>query len=208
MSAQSKDGLQSTVTVTYTVAGAPSVTISSPADGATYDRAQSVPVGFTCAENRYGPGLIACSGPSSVDTSKAGTFAFTANTASADGLRAQQTVHFRVVLPSNRFAITNLQVRRTGRITFRLALRTAGRVEVVATALRHVRSSSKTSSLVIARAHFTPRQATTLSVTLLPKPRVRSILRHRPARLRVRLGVTYTPSGGVPGRHVFFSRMR
>jgi hypothetical protein len=208
VSAQSKDGLRSTVTVTYTVAGAPSVTISSPADGATYDRGQSVPVGFSCAENRYGPGLVACSAPSSVDTSKVGTFAFTADAASADGLRAQRTAHFRVVLPSNRFAITKLRVRRTGRITFRLALRRVGRVEVVAAALRHARSSSKTSLLLIARAHFTPRQATTLSVTLLPKPRVRSMLRHRPARLRVRIVVTYTPSGGVPGRHVFFSRMR
>jgi hypothetical protein len=208
VTARSKDGLESTVTVAYTVAGVPSVTISSPADGATYLRGQSVPVGFSCAENQYGPGLTACSAPSAVDTSQAGTFALTATTASADGLGAQRTVHFHVVLPSNRFTITNLRVRRTGRITFRLALRMAGHVDVVATALRRMPSTTGTSVLLLGRAHFTPRTPSTLSVTLLPTPRVRSALRRRPARLRVRIVVTYTPSGGVPGRHVFFSRMR
>ncbi len=51
------DGQTTTKSVSYTVANAPTVTISQPAAGQTYQLGQSVPTAFSCAEGAGAPGL-------------------------------------------------------------------------------------------------------------------------------------------------------
>lgn len=103
VTAVSNDGLSTTVFVSYTVAGPPSVSITSPADGGTYTVGQLVGVGYSCAEDPFGPGLATCSVPATVYTSTTGTFPFTASATSLDGQTTTVTVHYTVVAPQTRF---------------------------------------------------------------------------------------------------------
>jgi hypothetical protein len=104
VTAVSKDGLSTTVPASYTVAGPPSVFITSPADGATYTQGQVVGIGYGCAEDQFGPGLVSCSVPPAVDTSTPGTFPFTASVTSRDGQSATKTIHYNVVAPPKQAA--------------------------------------------------------------------------------------------------------
>jgi hypothetical protein len=96
----SKDGLSTTVFASYTVAGPPSVWITSPADGASYRPGQLVGVGYGCAEDEFGPGLATCSVPATVDTHATGSFPFSASVSSLDGQSATATIHYNVVPPN------------------------------------------------------------------------------------------------------------
>ncbi len=102
VTAVSKDGLSTTVFVSYSVAGPPSVWITSPGNGASYTPGQLVGVGYGCAEDEFGPGLASCSVPAAVDTHATGNFPFSASAASLDGQSAMVTVHYNVVVPPNR----------------------------------------------------------------------------------------------------------
>lgn len=63
MTATSQDGQTNTASVTYTVAGAPSAQITTPANGASYNQGQVVDASYTCTDGSYGPGISSCSGP-------------------------------------------------------------------------------------------------------------------------------------------------
>src|SRR5205085_9603723 len=99
VTAVSRDGLSTTVFASYTIAGPPSVWITSPADGASYTLGDIVGVGYGCAEDEFGPGLASCSVPAAVNTNTTGTFPFTASTTSLDGQSATVTIHYNVVPP-------------------------------------------------------------------------------------------------------------
>jgi hypothetical protein len=101
VTATSEDGKSTPVSVSYTVAGPPSVAITSPSDGATYTLGEVVGIGYSCAEDQFGPGLESCSVPGVVDTSTTGTFPFTATVTSLDGQTATATVHYNVVAQPN-----------------------------------------------------------------------------------------------------------
>ena len=87
------------VTISYT---APTATITTPANGATFVFGQPVTSSFTCADIASGPGIASCldqngnpSG-SAVDTSTLGSHTFTVTATNSDGLVGQGSVNYTV----------------------------------------------------------------------------------------------------------------
>ena len=89
------------VTISYTVAAAPTVTITTPASGASYTQGQVVDAGYSCSEGAGGPGLSGCSGTvadgSAINTQTLGSQAFSVTATSNDGLSTTDTVHYTVI---------------------------------------------------------------------------------------------------------------
>jgi hypothetical protein len=87
------------VTISYT---APTASITTPADGATYAVGQQVSSSFTCADVVGGPGIASCvdqNGTASgkpVDTSTAGAHTFTVTATNNDGLAGTTSVGYMV----------------------------------------------------------------------------------------------------------------
>jgi Bacterial Ig domain/Bacterial Ig-like domain (group 3)/Glycine rich protein len=108
VTATSKDGQTGTASITYTVAGAPTVTITTPADGATYTQGQTVNAVYACADSSNGPGLVSgtagCSGTvadgAAINTTGTGTQAFAVTATSSDGQTTTQTVHYTIAAPA------------------------------------------------------------------------------------------------------------
>jgi len=88
------------VTISYTVAAAPTVTITTPASGASYTQGQVIDAGYSCSEGTGGPGLSGCSGTvadgSGINTQALGSQAFSVTATSNDGLSTTDTVPYTV----------------------------------------------------------------------------------------------------------------
>jgi hypothetical protein len=80
---------------------APSITIASPRNGASYIQGQSVRAAFTCADDRDGSGLASCAGTTAdgatVDTSIVGRHAFTVTATDTAGEQRTEHVEYTVV---------------------------------------------------------------------------------------------------------------
>jgi hypothetical protein len=93
------------VTLTYTVASSPSVSIAAPASGTIYPLNHPVNSSFGCAEGANGSGISSCvdqSGRGSgapIDTSTTGSHTLTVTATSSDGLSSSSSVTYTVAAP-------------------------------------------------------------------------------------------------------------
>ena len=106
ITATSKDGQTGTKSISYTVIGLPTATISSPANNQTYNLNQSVSTTFSCTEATGGPGIQTCvdsngasGGAGALNTSTAGPQNYTVTATSKDGQKGIVTIHYTVVAP-------------------------------------------------------------------------------------------------------------
>ncbi len=101
VTATSKDGQTGSTSISYTVAGPPSVSILTPSNAAPYTTGQSVAASYTCREGPFGPGISSCTGTvenaARINTSTPGEYSFTVIATSKDGQRAAATVRYTVL---------------------------------------------------------------------------------------------------------------
>jgi hypothetical protein len=83
---------------------APAITITAPADGATYTQGQSVAASYTCTEPDGAGDIATCNGPvasgAPIDTSTAGAHTFTVTATDQAGNSTSQTANYAVVAAS------------------------------------------------------------------------------------------------------------
>jgi hypothetical protein len=207
----SGDGQTGTKSISYTVAGAPSVSIASRSDGASFTKGQAVTLNYSCADGASGPGLLSCVGPvasgSAIDTSKPGAHAFTVVATSKDGQSTINTVHYTVRFPSNHFSVSHVRTHADGNVTLDLKLPGPGGVDVFESAWKN--NVALASSLigpalphrfVFARLHIDATSAGTIHVTVLPTSHGDDLVHHH-RFVWIRLWVSYTPTGGAQRNH-------
>jgi hypothetical protein len=105
VNASDNAGNPSSATRNYTVLAdttAPTISIVSPADGATFTVGQVVNAGYSCADTG-GSGLATCVGSvadgAAIDTATAGTKAFTVTASDQAANTSSKVVHYTVVAP-------------------------------------------------------------------------------------------------------------
>ena len=205
VSATSGDGQSATASISYVVAGAPSVAVVSPASGARYTFRQRVLARFSCGEGPSGPGLSSCRGSAAngtaIDTSTAGLRRFEVTAVSADGQTTSQTVTY-TVLPDNRLISVRHRQRRDGTLTVTVKVPGPGTIEVLVTARKdnfaaHAASLQPAKGqFVFSRAHKVASRAGTLTIPVSPTAQGRRLVAHHRHRVTLRLLISYTPTAG------------
>lgn len=223
VTATAQDGQTGVATIHYTVAGAPTASIASPASGGIYTRGQSVKTRFSCAEGTDGPGLASCDdsagartvsgGQAQLETSTLGSHTYTVAAVSRDGQRAAATVRYTVVLPINRFRVRHLKVHRNGMVEFDLTVPAAGGLDVLETTWKPSLPRAVHATLLrpgphryaFARRHLDLPRASTRHLKITPSGRGRRQIRHHYRPVRINLWVSYQPVGGTPATAAFIN---
>jgi hypothetical protein len=172
----------------------PAIVLAAPADGHTYKLHQRLHAAYLCTEASAGPGLASCVGSTAdhalIPTGKSGSQTFTVTATSLDGLSSTRIVHYAVALPSNRFIVTDVDVRRSGIAKLRVKLPGPGRL-VVSEKLQGA------GSLTLFTTRINIQSAGTLRFSVGPVGRAKRKLAHiHRRRLRVMLTITYQPTRG------------
>ena len=205
VTATSGDGQTSTSTVSYTVATAPSATISSPANGRRYKFGSTVIASYSCRDAISGPGMASCTGTvangARVNTTEAGHHTFTVTATSKDGQSTTTTASY-TVLADNRFTVSHIKTHRNGTISF--AVKVPGRGVINALGTAWIDNIAQTAGLlqparnrfVYGRSHKNSRRKATIRMLLTPNSRGGRLIEHHTYAVTLRLWVTYTPAGG------------
>jgi DNA-binding beta-propeller fold protein YncE len=225
VTATSSDGQQSTTTIAYTVAGAPSASIVSPAAGARYMVGDQVPAGFGCQDGADGPGIARCPATVSVgapiNTLEPGSHTFTVTAISRDGQQQSTTVTYtvltptegRLVRPSNHFRTSRPILLPNGKLIMAVSVHAAGNVDVLVTApQRNLAIGAAVlhpgpGRFVFARAHAHVGRAGPIWLTLSPNWLGRLLIKHHRHHVTLRASITFTPAGGL-GRTVSYHALR
>jgi hypothetical protein len=220
------DNLAGSATTSFTIAASPapaaaykftfppSITVAQPANGASYTRGETVRASYTCVDGTGAPGLSSCDGTvprgALVDTSTAGPHGFTVTGMSRSGASTVRTIHYLVVLASNRIVVAAPQLRGNGGGTIDVTVPGPGVLTVVETAWSaHQREPRINRQAVVSRAAAAPSHSGTVTLRLLPAPAGRRLLRNsRGQRLRIRLAVTFAPTGGPPRQLTKYGLLR
>jgi hypothetical protein len=135
-------------TDSLTVLNPPTVTITAPANNATYSLGQRVLSSYTCQDDPNGPGIQpgGCQGNvangSPINTRSSGRRSFTVTAISNDGQITFKTVYY-TVLGNNNFTVKNLYSKPNGRIGFDIEPQQRGKFSVVERALISGRTGQK-----------------------------------------------------------------
>jgi hypothetical protein len=201
----SQSGRTGTASVSYTVAAAPTASVSSPANGRRYTLGRRVPASFSCSEGAFGPGLESCTGSAAngapIDTTTPGTHKFAIRAISLDGQRPTRTVTYTVRLPTG---ITAVHPKRhqEGIFIVTVKLPGPGRVDVLSTAPKRDLATGAAllqpskGQLVFARAHAIATGPRTLRITATPNAKGERLVAHHRHRVTLQMRITFTPKGG------------
>ena len=209
VTATSSDGQIGAKSITYTVARAPAIMITTPASAAHFALGQPVVAAFACQEGPSGAGIRSCRGPvqsgANLDTNTPGPHSFTVTAISLDGQSTTRSVTYTVAFPSNHLVTRpHLNPDADGRFVVVVKVPGSGRVDILVTAwngnLAHAAKllNPAPGRFVFARATATASKATTLRILVHPNAKGRVLVKHHRYRVTLRLWVTYTPTGGRP----------
>jgi hypothetical protein len=194
-------------TEALTVIDPPSVTITTPAQGAVYKYGQKVLANYSCHEAQNGPGLSGCFGDlpngAAINTKKAGVQTFTVDAFSNDGEFNEKVVTYRV-LPSNQFTVSNVNGQPSGRVTFDAKLPGPGRLAEAETAVikgkttKPVAFGANALTATRAGAYGVLVALTAQGKQLVAQVHAANHSKHpKHEVILVTLRVTYTPKGGT-----------
>jgi uncharacterized protein YggU (UPF0235/DUF167 family) len=130
------------------------------------------------------------------------------------GQRTTQTVtvSLKRATPSNKFTVRRIDVHADGTVTFELKLPGPGQIDVMESAWKINEASISTVLLhpapgrfIFSRKHINTKQRGTIRITVTPNARGRLLVAdNEGGALRIRLWVTYQPTGGHPRSHGFY----
>jgi hypothetical protein len=190
-------------TQTLGVFGNPTVSVTSPKEGAKFNFGQKVIARYSCKEGAGGPGLSDCSGDAAngarIDTSTAGPQTFSVSAISSDGAIVTQTIDY-TVRPDNRVTITHVKTTRKGNVGFSIKLPGPGKLSVLESAptanLAAVNLSPGKGRFGFARLTRKIGSAETLRLTLKPGSEGARLISAHHSAVVVKLAVAFTPKGG------------
>jgi hypothetical protein len=181
----------------------PSITVTQPVNGARYTRDEPVLASYSCRDGSDAPGLTSCSGTvasgARIDTSQTGTHTFTVTGTSRSGESTLRTLHYVVATPANQIAVFQPVLGNDGNGTVTVRVPGPGTITVLQTGWPEDRSQPRVGhQTVLSRGRATARKAGKVPVKIRLAATGRRLLGHsHGSHLRVRLFITYTPTGGV-----------